>query len=124
MPLMQTRRRLLATLSSAGAAGLIGGTRSSAEEGPPETTTIRLAKGVSICTAPQYVANELLRGEGFTDIRYVDFTKADAGRAEAANIQPGAEMCARREADFTLINPVDLAPTLEAGVPITSTSFE
>jgi len=36
----QTRRRLLATLSSAMAAGLIGDVRVSAQEAPPETTVI------------------------------------------------------------------------------------
>ena len=64
----QTRRRLLATLSSAAAAGLVGG-KVSAQEAPPETTTIRLVKIPGICVAPQYVAEELLRAEGFTDIQ-------------------------------------------------------
>ena len=40
----QNRRRFLATLSAAGAAELIGASRSFAQEAPPETTTIRLAK--------------------------------------------------------------------------------
>ena len=35
-----------------------------------------------ICIAPQYVAEELLRAEGFTDVRYVvgqaGFTTADS----------------------------------------------
>jgi NitT/TauT family transport system substrate-binding protein len=67
----QNRRRFLATLSSAGAASLIGARDSFAQERPPETTTIRLAKSASICWAPQYVADQLLRAEGFTDIQYV-----------------------------------------------------
>ena len=61
---MQTvldRRRFLATLSSAGAAGLISGSRSLAQEAPPETTTIRFARSRSLCNAPLYVAEELLR---------------------------------------------------------------
>ena len=41
---IQTRRHFLATLSSAGAAGLISPLQSFAQEGPPQTTTIRLAK--------------------------------------------------------------------------------
>ena len=44
MYMMQDRRRFLATLSSAGAAGLIGPSNSVAQEAPPETTTIRLAR--------------------------------------------------------------------------------
>jgi len=78
----QTRRRLLATLSSATAAGLFGG-KVSAQEAPPEITTIRLAKTPTICLAPQYVAEELLRSEGFTDVQYVDMP-VDAYPAFAA----------------------------------------
>ena len=71
MSIMPTRRRFLTTLSLAGAAGLVHPPRGLAEEGALETTTVRLPKVSSICVAPQYVADELLRAEGFTDIRYV-----------------------------------------------------
>src|SRR2546429_8144667 len=67
----QSRRRFLATLSSAGVAGLMGTGTSLAQEGPPETTTIRLARIPSICRAPQYMTEELLRSEGFTDVNYI-----------------------------------------------------
>jgi len=67
-----SRRRLLATLSSAAAAGLIGSAKASAQEAPPETTTIRLGKIPGICIAPQYVAEELLRTEGFVNVQYVE----------------------------------------------------
>jgi NitT/TauT family transport system substrate-binding protein len=40
-------------------------------EPPPETRTLKLDHRPSICVAPQYVAEELLRSEGFTDIRYI-----------------------------------------------------
>src|SRR6516165_6092651 len=69
-----SRRRVLATLSSATAAGLIGGARGMAQEAPPETTTIRLAKIPGICIAPQYVAEEFLRSEGFTNVQYVELS--------------------------------------------------
>jgi NitT/TauT family transport system substrate-binding protein len=42
-----------------------------AAEATPETTSVRLPKTVSICVAPQDVVADLLRAEGFTDIRYV-----------------------------------------------------
>jgi NitT/TauT family transport system substrate-binding protein len=42
-----------------------------AAAGALETTTVRLPKSQSICVAPEDVAEELLRAEGFTDIRYV-----------------------------------------------------
>src|SRR5437870_12841177 len=64
------RRRFLGTLSSAGTAGLCA-TNSVAEEAPPETTTIRLAKNQSLCIQPQYVAEDLLRAEGSTTVSYV-----------------------------------------------------
>jgi hypothetical protein len=43
MPMMQTRRRFLTTLSLAGAAGLTRAPRAEAAEGRPETTAVRLA---------------------------------------------------------------------------------
>ena len=71
---MPSRRDLLRGLSVTGTAGLLGiGPTRIAAEPPPETTTLRLTGGpvVSICEAPQYVAEELLRSEGFTDVQYV-----------------------------------------------------
>jgi NitT/TauT family transport system substrate-binding protein len=55
MRMIQNRRRFLASLSSAGAAGLIASTKSFAQLAPAETTTIRLAKNRTLCIAPQYV---------------------------------------------------------------------
>ena len=66
----QTRRRFLSALSFAGA-GLVGAGPLTAQQAPLETTRIRLAKSATICQAPQYVAEELLCAEGFTDIEYL-----------------------------------------------------
>jgi NitT/TauT family transport system substrate-binding protein len=67
-----TRRRFLGGLTLAGTAGLLGVyPRLGAAEPPPETTTLRLGEFGAMCTAPQYVAEELLRSEGFTDVQYV-----------------------------------------------------
>ena len=69
--LLQTRRRLLTGLALAGA-GLVRAPQVLASEGGLETTTVRLARKIQIlCNAPQYIADVLLRAEGFTDIRYV-----------------------------------------------------
>jgi len=57
-----------------GAAALIRSAPALADEGPPETTTVRLGYNPNICTAPQYLAEDLLRVEGFTDIRYLPFS--------------------------------------------------
>jgi NitT/TauT family transport system substrate-binding protein len=106
---VQNRRRFLGTLSLAGAASLIDTHAPFAQEAPPETTSVRLAKIAGICIAPQYVAEELLRAEGFTDIRFV---ATDAGI-------PAAMSVARGEVDFT----ANFAPTfvipIDAGEPIT-----
>jgi len=66
----QTRRHFLATLSLAGAAALARVPPARAAEDSLETTTLRLLHKPTICGAPQYLAEELLRAEGFTDIRY------------------------------------------------------
>jgi NitT/TauT family transport system substrate-binding protein len=42
-----------------------------AAEPPPETTRIRLQDAPIACFAPLYVAEALLRAEGFTDVQYV-----------------------------------------------------
>jgi NitT/TauT family transport system substrate-binding protein len=79
MAIMQTRRRFLTTtLSLAGAAGLMHAQPALAGEGALEITSVRIQKSPSICNAPRYVAEEFLRAEGFTDIRYVSGT-FDAG---------------------------------------------
>src|SRR5499427_11049035 len=48
---------------------------SAAAEPPPETTRIRLARIPSICRAPQYMTEELLRAEGFTEVEYVPWKR-------------------------------------------------
>ena len=70
MQMMQNRRRFLATLSAAGAAGLTTTSSSLGQEPRPETTAVRLSKVNGTCIAPQYVAEEFLRLEGFVDIKY------------------------------------------------------
>src|SRR5262249_59634365 len=67
----QNRRRMLASLSSAAAVALIGSETGSAQEAPPEVTTIRLTKIPGII-APQYVAEGLLKIEGFNDVQCVE----------------------------------------------------
>jgi hypothetical protein len=66
-----SRREFLAGLTAMGRAGVLQ-TRPAAAELAPETTRLRLSQVAGICLAPQYVAQELLQAEGFTDIRYVN----------------------------------------------------
>ena len=68
----RTRRKFLQGLALASTAGVLGfGPRAVTAEPTLETTTIRLVKIPSICQAPQYVAEELLKSEGFTDVQYI-----------------------------------------------------
>jgi NitT/TauT family transport system substrate-binding protein len=105
----QTRRSFLTTLSSAGVVGLVRARDSYAQEAPPETTTVRLGKIYGICIAPQYVAEDLLRAEGFTDIRYV---ATDPGISAALAL-------ARGEIDFTMNYAPPMVISIDAGEPIT-----
>jgi NitT/TauT family transport system substrate-binding protein len=105
MPMTQTRRRFLATLSMVGAAGLVR--PAAAADGPLETTTVRLVNDRSICIAPEYVAEELLRAEGFTDIRYVE---APGSQQVGALLQG--------ELDFANFFPGGNIPQIDAGAPI------
>jgi NitT/TauT family transport system substrate-binding protein len=106
MVVMQTRRRFLATLALAGAAGVLRAPGALAGEGPLETTSVRLVNDRSICIAPEYVADELLRAEGFTDIRYVE---------APGSLQYDALL--RGELDFTNFLGASI-PLIEAGAPI------
>jgi NitT/TauT family transport system substrate-binding protein len=67
-----SRRQFLGGLTLAGTAGLIGlHSRPVAAEPPPEITKIKLAQIAGLCVAPQYVAEELLQGEGFAEVQYI-----------------------------------------------------
>ncbi len=69
------RREFLGGVTAAGLGGVLGlSSQRVAAEPPPETTTLRLTSTPAICLAPQYVAAELLRGEGFTAVQYVKTT--------------------------------------------------
>ena len=81
-----SRRAFLQGATLAGPAALFGLPRDSlAAEPPPETTKLRLVRTTSICQAPQYLAEELLRGEGFIDLQYVvKSTPGEIGKALAS----------------------------------------
>ena len=71
MSFIQNRRRFLTGLSSAAVAGLFDTSNALAEGVPSETTRIRLYDWTGLCIAPQFVAEELLKAEGFTDVQYL-----------------------------------------------------
>jgi NitT/TauT family transport system substrate-binding protein len=67
-----SRREFLKQVTLAGAAALLGTQRDSlAAEPPLETTRIRIPQIPSTCRSPEWIAEELLRAEGFTDVQYI-----------------------------------------------------
>jgi NitT/TauT family transport system substrate-binding protein len=109
---LQSRRDFLASASMAAAAGVLGTRRPLADEGPLETSTIRLSFTTNIYFAPMDVAETFLRAEGFTDVRYV---KTAGGFSTP-------EMVARGEVDFGSSFAGSVVYQLDAGLPITAVS--
>jgi NitT/TauT family transport system substrate-binding protein len=66
-----SRRRFLAGASALTAASCLASARLSAAEPAPEIRKLRLMDYPAICAAPQYVAESLLKAEGFAEIEYV-----------------------------------------------------
>src|SRR5215831_16948148 len=79
------RRAFLAGVSAIGAAAGLGWPLHAEAEPPPETKRIRLIHFPAICLAPQYLAEELLRMEGFSDVEYVEVL-VNAGLASKADM--------------------------------------
>ena len=68
----RSRREFVTALARAGAAGLVGlRPEPVAAEPPPETPRLRIVRSPGLCLAPLFVAEELLRAEGFAEIQYV-----------------------------------------------------
>jgi NitT/TauT family transport system substrate-binding protein len=107
MSIVQTRRSFLTGLSLAGAAGLVRVRSSLADEGALETTTVRIHKAPVICMAPQYLSEELLRAEGFADVRYVEVPVNTEGPSMG-----------RGEADFSMSFVAEFIQDIDAGAPI------
>src|SRR6185436_11352370 len=72
MHIIQNRRDFLAGLA-AGTAGLVAAPRLALAAPPPETTRVRLGRwaGGAYCWQSLYLAGELLRADGITDVQYV-----------------------------------------------------
>src|SRR3954451_6975493 len=109
MPALQTRRHFVASASAVGVAGLFGSAPALADEGPPETTMIRLRYDPNICLSPAYIAQGLLRAEGFAEIRYI---RTQPSRYDDATT--------RDDIDFDFATAAELAVFLDAGKPITA----
>ena len=107
MHIMPSRRDFLTTLSAAGAASMVGSRSPLADDVPLETTAIRLPRDPSICIAPEQIADELLRAEGFTEVRYLQ-------------VAHSGDAVVRGEVDFGSETAAWVVTYLDAGQPITA----
>jgi NitT/TauT family transport system substrate-binding protein len=96
----------LAAVGLAGVSALAGARQTMAEESPPETTSVRLGQWSATCPAPLYIVDDLLREEGFTEVRYMP--------------NPGtlSENIARGEADFGQDFCAPAIVPIDAGAPM------
>jgi NitT/TauT family transport system substrate-binding protein len=119
-----SRRDFLRVAASAGAVGagavMLGAcgsdgkgsptsTSGTVADPPPETTRLRLQKQPSICLSPQYLAEEFLAAEGFTDVQY---NKLAGTSATFPSVASG-------ETDISLGFAAGAAIRLDAGDPVT-----
>jgi NitT/TauT family transport system substrate-binding protein len=110
MPMMQSRRDFLASTAASATVSMLGAHESLADVGPPETTTVRLPFDPNICLAPADIAEDLLRAEGFSDVRYVSVAGGFA--------QP--QKVADNEIDFGFTFAASVVFHLNTGVPVTT----
>lgn len=111
MQIIQTRRHFLAVATAASISGLLGATMPGRTEQQPETTRVRLPAfpKVSDCMTPIYIAQDLLRAEGFTEIILVtEGTGPDS-----------SDWIEHNELDFDWNYPPAHIRSIAKGVPIT-----
>jgi NitT/TauT family transport system substrate-binding protein len=106
------RRRFLVAAPSCAITSLVGMPRLASAEPPPETTKIRLfeADGFGTCVAPQYIAQELLKLEGFTEVRYVKYPSETQFEQH--------ELLAAGQIDISLTFPPHDITSIDTGAPV------
>ncbi|MEO8005199.1 MAG: ABC transporter substrate-binding protein [Betaproteobacteria bacterium] len=110
-----SRRTFLQGSSALGVASLLGLPGLAAAEPPPETRKIRLVLAETMCLAPQYIAEEFLRAEGFEQIEYVPI-QAASGKYSPIWI-PG--MLADSIADISMSAAPGLVAAIDRGAQVT-----
>jgi len=104
-----TRRELVRLATAAGAAALGSLTPGhAAAEPPPETTSLKILQFPSGCQGPIHAAEELLRSEGFTDVRYVP----------SSSTQDNLKMLDTRAVDVSIQFSAPLIMEIERGAEI------
>jgi len=104
-----SRRKFLSALTLAGTAKFLALRHESiAAEPPPETDKIRVIEPPEICSGTTLIAaQELLKGEGFTQLQVKKATGID-----------GVNAVARGEADFSITPVPSLVTRVDAGEPL------
>lgn len=106
---MITRREFMRDAALAGAAAALAPASTAlASEPPPETNRLRLARIPDNCYAPQYMAEEMLPGEGFSDLQYVPFSGSG----------PVYGALARGEIDLSMAFSSGFLLQADAGAPV------
>ena len=101
-------RRQFVTTGLGGMAAVLGSrTAIAAAEAPLETKRIRINQIPAICLAPQYIAEELLRGEGFTDVQYVKLLPGQGVKSISAG-----------DVDLSADTAPGIITELDAGAPL------
>jgi NitT/TauT family transport system substrate-binding protein len=109
------RRKILSRAVTLGIASLIGVHRlAPAAEPPPETKRIRLLRfppqwGGVPCVSPMWLAEDLLRAEGFDEVTYLRLPESMGSDIDAL---------AAGEADLTQTEVFSILPALDSGKPL------
>jgi len=91
------RRQFLSATAALGVTGYLGLRRRAVPAEPlPETTRIRIVHAPFICTAPQYLAEDLLPIEGFENVEYIP-----------VGTRSGVDALANDEADVSIMACAD-----------------
>lgn len=98
------RRDFLVRSAALAGGALLPFSKSVCAEPPPEIKKIRFLDDRSICLAPQYLAIELLRLEGFTELPTIEPDPA-----------LGANLIADGHADFGMYDVPSLIPMMDTG---------
>ena len=106
--MIMQRRGFISGVAAAVGGSLLRPISINAAESAPEITSVTLAKTPALCTAPQFIAEELLRAEGFTEIRYVETIAPDVPSAVGAG-----------KVDFSMANASQFVAAIDAGEPVT-----
>jgi NitT/TauT family transport system substrate-binding protein len=106
-----SRRRFLLNASALAAAQLTNLPAALGADNPPEVNRVRLIQSQAMCLAPQYLAGDLLRAEGFEQVHYLSIV-------DVVGTQSIPEMLADGRADFSMDGAPTFLPQLDVGRPV------